>query len=199
MGAGVIPFSVANGKVYFLFHTTFSGRRAGHLVDFGGGGQAGEGYRQTAMREFVEETETMYFSQHLKDAVITEKRVLSQICLLEKLFDRTLSEHPDWWCQRKVSDSGRARDWRTYFIEIDYRNLDDMNKEWRDDAGRRFVKRRELIWIASEQLVEIFRKEPHRLWRRVRQLKKAKRTIRSIVKSKEEQSAFEKIVLMAAD
>ena len=166
MGAGVIPFCVANGKVYFLFHTTFSGRRAGHLVDFGGGGQAGETYQQTAMREFVEETETMYFSEHLKDALITEKRVRSQIRLLEKLFDGTLRAHPDWWCQRKVSDSGQPKDWRTYFIEIGYRDLEDMNREWRDDVGGRFVKRRKLIWIGSEALIEIFQREPHRLWHR---------------------------------
>ena len=36
MGAGVIPFAVAEGKVSFLFQTTFSGRKVGHLIDFGG-------------------------------------------------------------------------------------------------------------------------------------------------------------------
>ena len=184
MGAGVIPFCVTDGKVFFLFHTTFSGRRAGHLVDFGGGGQAGEDYRQTAMREFVEETETMYFSRNLRDAVITEQRVRYQMRLLEKLFDRTLGEHPDWWCQRKVSGSGRPKDWRTYFIEIGYRDLAGMNREWLDDAGRRFVKRRELIWIGSEALIEIYKREPSRLWRRVWQLKKPIKTIKSIVNAK---------------
>ena len=191
MGAGVIPFCVVEGRVYFLFHTTFSGRRAGHLVDFGGGGLAGEGYRQTAMREFVEETETMYFSRHLQQAVITEQRVQSQIQVLEKLFDDTLREHPGWWCERKASGSGRPKDWRTYFIEIGYRDLDEMNKEWRNDGGRRFVKRRELVWVGSEALIEIYQKEPHRLWRRVRQLKKAKKTIRAIVNAKEGQQGAE--------
>lgn len=185
MGAGVIPFCVTNGKVYFLFHKTFSGRRAGHLVDFGGGQQETENYQQTAMREFIEETETMYFSQNLKDAVVTEQRVQSQTRLLEDLFARTLGEHPDWWCQRKSSDNDRPRDWRTYFIEIGHRDLTDMNQEWQDDAGQRFTKRRELIWVASDELLDIYRHEPRRLWRRLRQLKKAKRTIKSIVKSKE--------------
>jgi hypothetical protein len=188
MGAGVIPFCVTNGKVYFLFHKTFSGRRAGHLVDFGGGGREDEDYQQTAMREFVEETETMYFSQNLKKARITEQRVQSQVRLLKELFDRTLGEHPDWWCERRNSDKGRPKDWRTYFIEIDYRDLTDMNQEWRDDAGRRFIKRRELVWVASGELLGIYHRQPHRLWHRVRQLKKAKRTIRSIMSSKEGQS-----------
>lgn len=34
MGAGVIPISVADKQVRFLFHKTFSGRRAGYLMDF---------------------------------------------------------------------------------------------------------------------------------------------------------------------
>ncbi|MEJ1297822.1 MAG: hypothetical protein RPU64_04340, partial [Candidatus Sedimenticola sp. (ex Thyasira tokunagai)] len=34
MGAGVIPFAVNDGEVYFLFQTTFSGRKVGHLIDF---------------------------------------------------------------------------------------------------------------------------------------------------------------------
>lgn len=184
MGAGVIPFCVTGGKVYFLFHKTFSGRRAGLLVDFGGGEREDESYQQTAMREFVEETETMYFSQNLQKAVKTKRRIQSQVRLLGKLFNKTLTEHPDWWCQRRDSDTGRPRDWRTYFIEIGYRDLTDMNQQWQDDAGRRFTKRRELIWVASDDLVDIYQREPHRLWRRVRQLKQAKKTIKSIVKAK---------------
>ena len=64
-GAGVIPFCVRDRQVLFLFHKTFSGRRAGHLVDFGGGGETGESHTQTAIREFIEETETMYFSENI--------------------------------------------------------------------------------------------------------------------------------------
>ena len=186
MGAGVIPFCVTNGKVHFLFHKTFSGRRAGHLVDFGGGGEADESYQQTAMREFIEETETMYFSGNLSTASVTPERVLSQMQLLGDLFDKTLSRHPDWWCQRKVADKKRSRDWRTFFVEIGYRDVTGMNQEWRNDAGRRFRKRRELVWVTGAQLLDIYQRQPQRLWRRVRQLKKAKRAIRSIMKSKEQ-------------
>ena len=62
MGAGVIPFTVIDDEVYFLFQKTFTGRKVGYLIDFGGGLGEGEEYRETAVREFVEETETMYFS-----------------------------------------------------------------------------------------------------------------------------------------
>jgi 8-oxo-dGTP pyrophosphatase MutT (NUDIX family) len=66
MGAGVIPFSVSEGKVYFLFQTTFTGRKVGYYIDFGGGLDAGENFREAAIREFVEETETMYFSDNVQ-------------------------------------------------------------------------------------------------------------------------------------
>ena len=180
MGAGVIPFCVLEGKVFFLFHKTFSGRRAGHLVDFGGGGNEGESYRQTAMREFIEETETMFFATDLRVAIISPERIRSQMDLLEQLFDRTLNRHPDWWCRRSDSRRGKPRDWRTYFIEFDYRNPADMNRQWREDAGRRFKKRRELLWVASDELIEIYANAPHRLWRRVRQLEDAEKMIRTI-------------------
>ncbi|MCP4391927.1 MAG: NUDIX domain-containing protein, partial [Gammaproteobacteria bacterium] len=68
MGAGLIPFCVNERNVHFLFHKTFSGRRAGYLVDFGGGRHDGETYRQTAVREFVEETDTMFLASDLSRA-----------------------------------------------------------------------------------------------------------------------------------
>ena len=68
MGAGVIPFTACDGKVNFLFQKTFAGRKVGYLIDFGDGLEAGEDYRQIAIREFVEETKTMYFSDVVRQA-----------------------------------------------------------------------------------------------------------------------------------
>ena len=87
MGAGVIPFTVKDHKVNFLFQTTFTGRKVGYLIDFGGGLGVGEGYWQTAIREFVEETETMYFSDDVQKASRTEERIRQQIPIVEALFD----------------------------------------------------------------------------------------------------------------
>ncbi len=42
MGAGVIPLVVKDGEILFLFQQTFSGRKVGYLIDFGGG--LGVGY-----------------------------------------------------------------------------------------------------------------------------------------------------------
>ena len=59
MGAGVIPLAINKNEVWFLFQKTFSGRKVGHLIDFGGGLGKSEDHQQTAIREFVEETETI--------------------------------------------------------------------------------------------------------------------------------------------
>jgi len=180
MGAGVIPFCVHDRQVLFLFHKTFSGRRAGHLVDFGGGGEPGESFRQTAIREFIEETETMYFAENIHTAALTQTSLQTQTPLLESLFDRTLSRHPDWYCRRERGRKGKAGAWDTYFIEFEYRDVSDMNREWALDAGKRFSKRRELVWISADKLYGIYENTPDSLWKRVRQLVDAKETIQSI-------------------
>jgi hypothetical protein len=180
MGASVIPFCMQDGQVLFLFHKTFSGRRAGCLVDFGGGGEEGESHIQTAIREFLEETETMYFSENIHTAMLTQDRIQAQTPLMESLFDRTLRSHPGWWCRRGKGSKGKSRDWKTFFIEFEYRDVADMNREWELDSGTRFAKRRELLWVPADTLCDIYDHSPDRLWKRVRQLINAKQTIRSI-------------------
>ncbi|MEA3413112.1 MAG: hypothetical protein U9R74_16450 [Pseudomonadota bacterium] len=182
MGAGVIPFAVLNEEIRFLFHKTFSGRRAGYLVDFGGGGREGESYRDTAIREFIEETETMFFSDRVADAVRSDRRVSEQIPRMESLFDRTLSACPSCWCQRAPGSKVPPKDWRTFFIEFDYRDVEDMNREWRSEDAWRFSKPRHLLWVSADELLEIYRHEPERLWKRVRQLQGAEETILDIVR-----------------
>lgn len=177
MGAGVIPFCVSDGEVRFLFHKTFSGRRAGCLVDFGGGAEPGESHRQTAMREFVEETETMFFADDPSRVIPGCQRIESQLALVKALFDRTLDRHPDWWCSRR----GRQRDWKTFFVEFEYRDVAAMNREWQADDGARFTKRRELVWVPAATLCSYYNSSPERLWKRVRQLQGAMETIQSII------------------
>ena len=183
MGAGVIPFCVKDGQVLFLFHKTFSGRRAGHLVDFGGGGEPGESHRQTAIREFIEETETMYLSASTGTARATRERIQAQTPVVEALFDQTLRSHPGWWCQRGKGSSGKPRDWKTFFVEFEYRDVTDMNREWELDGGTRFTKRRELVWLPAGSLSDIFEHSPGRLWKRVRQLVNAREMICTITDS----------------
>ncbi|RLJ21958.1 hypothetical protein DJ030_03010 [bacterium endosymbiont of Escarpia laminata] len=185
MGAGVIPFAVTDCKVYFLFQTTFTGRKTGYLIDFGGGLGVGEDYRETAIREFIEETETMYFSDDLQQACRTAERVMDQTPIVEALFDETLSVHPDWWCRRAPGDPLNPKRWKTFFIEFPYRDIEALNREWKADMVGRFKKRRELVWVAAGKLLTIYENAPTMLWKRVRQLENATETVRAILQSKE--------------
>ena len=184
MGAGVIPFTVTGSKVSFLFQTTFSGRKVGYLIDFGGGLGAGEDFKESAIREFVEETETMYFADDLQQAYRSEERVKRQIPIVENLFTETLSAHPHWWCKRAPGNPANPKIWRTFFIEFPYRDIEELNREWVTDKSGRFKKRRELIWVAGNELLDLYDHAPDKLWKRVRQLENARETIRSILQSK---------------
>ena len=181
----MIPFSVFNSDVYFLFQKTFSGRKEGYLIDFGGGGDKGESYQQTAMREFVEETETLFFAEDINSARRTPERVASQIAVMERLFIKTMTAHPDWWCQRHIGNKAIPKDWRTFFIEVDYQDVVPLNNAWKTDSAGRFKKRRELHWVLANDLLGIYQTQPEKLWKRVRQLVHAEQTIKAIKAVKE--------------
>ena len=184
MGAGVIPFSVNDSEVYFLFQTTFSGRKTGHLIDFGGGTGVGEDYRETAIREFIEETETMYFSDDLQQAHRSIERIKHQIPLVEDLFNETLEAHPDWWCERITVNPLKPKLWKTFFIEFPYRDIEEINRVWEADKTGRFKKRRKLFWVGAAELIGIYEHQPDKLWKRVRQLENAKELVHLIQQSK---------------
>ena len=181
MGASVIPFCCAAGGIHFLFHKTFSGRRAGCLVDFGGGAEPGESHRQTAMREFIEETEAMFLADDPARVVRNKDEMNRQLARLEVIFENTLAAHPDWWCTRADPAGSSPRDWKTFFVEFGCRDVTAMNRAWALDDGRRFTKRRELIWVPAATLRSYYQNSPKRLWKRVRQLHGAPAIIESIL------------------
>jgi len=195
LGAGVIPFAVLEREVRFLFQTVFSGRKAGHLIDFGGGTADGESQCHCAIREFIEETETMYFANDPAQARRTEESVNRQIPVVASLFDATLSDHPDWWRRRAPGSLLKPKDWKTFFIEVPYRDPVMMNLAWQDDRTGRFRKRRELIWIPAGELLSIYASNPERLWKRVRQLEGAPGLVRRIqrIKGREPGSSEERL------
>ncbi|MBT3196985.1 MAG: NUDIX domain-containing protein [Gammaproteobacteria bacterium] len=180
MGAGVIPLAVHKGELFFLFQQTFSGRKTGYLIDFGGGINEGESYLSAAIREFIEETDTLYFSSDLERAYRSEERVEQQIPQLEALFEKTLSTHPEWWCRRALGNKEVPKDWRTYFIEFPFRDIAPLNQLWELNSGGRFKKRRQLVWLSAETLLALYASEPKRLWKRVRQLEGAEALIHNI-------------------
>ena len=180
MGAGVIPLAVRDGELVFLFQKTFTGRKVGYLIDFGGGLGDGEDYRRAAAREFVEETETLYFADDPAAVTPTPDRVREQVVLVDELFVRCLAAHPDWWRRRAIGSPQKPKDWRTYFIEFPYRDVAVLNDEWASDAVGRFKKRRELVWVTADSLLELYAHSPERLWKRVRQLEGAAGLVREI-------------------
>jgi hypothetical protein len=179
-GAGVIPFAWVDGTPSFLFHKTFTGRRAGLLVDFGGGSQSGETQYQTAAREFVEETDAMFFADSCNDDSDTRMQMKSQYQLMLQLIENTQSKHPQWCCRRVCVTDDKPRDWKTYFVKLDYRAPDDMNTAWAEDKNGRFKKQRELHWLTAEQLLDVFDNRPEALWKRVRELEGARAIVRAI-------------------
>jgi len=189
MGAGVIPFAVHRQQVHFLFQRVFYGRKTGFFIDFGGGVNEGETYQQAAAREFIEETETMFFAESIEDLKVAKKtstRIARQLPIVTRLFDCTLQQHPDWCCYREPGNKIPPKDWKSFFIEFDYQDVTIINQQWEAEEGRqtRFSKRRELHWIDAERLLFIYQHQPDKLWKRVRQLVNAKEIVQAIKQAK---------------
>ena len=181
-GGGVIPFAQYHGEVQFLFQQVFSGRKAGYLIDFGGGSDTDEDSRATAIREFVEETETLYFADSLTRAKRSPETVAQQAGLVAELFDKTLRTHPHWRCERASPNPLKPKRWSTYFVEFPYRDVSPLNHQWATDTSGRFKKRRELAWVSGDELLQIYKTAPERLWKRVRQLENPPDVIAEIMR-----------------
>jgi len=126
----------------------------------------------------------MYFSDNIQQARRTVEGVIYQTPIVEALFSETLTAHPDWWCRRAPGNPLQPKQWKTFFIEFPYRDIEELNLEWEDDKVGRFKKRRKLVWVAGEKLLAIYENTPKMLWKRVRQLENAPETVRSILQSK---------------
>ncbi len=183
MGAGVIPTSFFDNKVHFLFQKAHTGRKVGHLIDFGGGLGEGESHRQTAVREFVEETDTLYFAPDPRCAARTEAAVAAQIPVVAALFEETQRSHAHWWRRRAPGNGPTPKDWITFFVRFPFRDVTSLNGQWAGDHIGRFKKRRELVWLTTAQLLEIYEGRPQLLWKRVRQLEDAPGLIQEIERS----------------
>jgi 8-oxo-dGTP pyrophosphatase MutT (NUDIX family) len=181
LGAGLIPFSVMSDQVFFLFQKTFSGRKQGYLIDFGGGINPDEDAKTAAAREFVEETETLFFADDIDSTCRTPSRISEQTRLVLNMLDQTLDSHPDWWSKRRKKPEKQSKDWWTYFVEVAYRDIQPLNVAWENDTSRRFKKRRELHWIPGNQLLQFYRQEPERLWKRVRELETGPEIVEAII------------------
>ena len=77
------------------------------------------------IREFIEETEAMFLRENLKTS---DKDINSQFTVLANLLHKTQQQHPDGWCSRRRIKDRALKDWKTFFVEVDYKNLSSMNK-----------------------------------------------------------------------
>ena len=178
-GAGVIPFAIRRESVCFLFHRTFTGRRAGLLVDFGGGGRAGESHAQTAAREFVEETEGMFFADDPEAELMPLYQPQYQHTL--QLIEKTQQLQPGWVCERRNKNANGRRNWKTFFVEVGFRDPAAMNAAWANDTAGRFKKRRELVWLPAAHLLDVLDNRPGELWKRIREYDNMREVVLAIV------------------
>eukprot|EP01098_Paradermamoeba_levis_P010869 TRINITY_DN4583_c0_g1_i1.p1 TRINITY_DN4583_c0_g1~~TRINITY_DN4583_c0_g1_i1.p1 ORF type:complete len:207 (-),score=26.86 TRINITY_DN4583_c0_g1_i1:22-642(-) len=103
--AGILPYTVYNGEVHFLFQTPSSGRKMGFFMDFGGSKKEGDADLYcTAVREFCEETACCFFVD--KDSLLSTGDVTALMAtedvqkkmegLVEKL--KTPEKQQIWHC-----------------------------------------------------------------------------------------------------
>lgn len=76
--AGVIPYTVHNDRLYFLFGRDY---KTGEICDFGGGRKKNETSKDTAIREFKEETNGI-FSKLYSDTCFD--RAVKVVCKLPR-------------------------------------------------------------------------------------------------------------------
>ncbi|MBT3013196.1 MAG: hypothetical protein KUF77_16485 [Candidatus Thiodiazotropha sp. (ex Lucina aurantia)] len=70
-------------------------------------------------------------------------------------------------------------------MEFPCRDVELLNRKWRDDSVGRFNKRRDLSWVTADDLLAIHETPPERLWKLVGQLEHAPNLIRNIVRKRE--------------
>eukprot|EP01124_Arcella_intermedia_P020431 TRINITY_DN27905_c0_g1_i1.p1 TRINITY_DN27905_c0_g1~~TRINITY_DN27905_c0_g1_i1.p1 ORF type:complete len:207 (+),score=28.51 TRINITY_DN27905_c0_g1_i1:50-670(+) len=147
-GAGVVPFAVHNGEVLFLLHKTFQGAKKGTLIDWGGSTESRETPLQTAAREFVEETECMYFASDIPSHLSrkSEPERTKQIALVEEL----LGKGTVGYCNSHFG----LLSYRAFFAQFPYRDLSTINKRFQKAKEYGLEKTRQLEWVTTEQLLE---------------------------------------------
>jgi hypothetical protein len=94
MGAGILPITFYNGKIYFLFGREALGiwKDSGLWSDFGGAKDGKETYKETAIREGWEES----------DGVLGNKSIIGDLI------------------ENNTIDTITYRGYRTYIVLIDY-------------------------------------------------------------------------------
>ena len=120
---GILPITHFQGKILFLIGQERGGKHPGTWSDFGGKGNAGESFEQTAAREFHEESREAY--SDMKDTI---KKILQEPT-----------------AGIKSPGSGY---YKMYIVPLPHRNPEDPTQgRGRDREKMRF------LWVDAEDLV----------------------------------------------
>jgi hypothetical protein len=159
-GAGILPFSVHDNKVYFLFQKANEGRKANQLVDFGGARYDHENDPQvTAAREFSEETCGLFSSNNLEEAARhlegkNEKEIETSEIVQNGTMKilQILESKQNVWMSRISEPPGYVM----YFVMIEYQPLalinHIVNNKRNDNNSNQLRKQREFHWVSSDQI-----------------------------------------------
>jgi hypothetical protein len=151
-GSGVLPFSYdLEGNVVLLLHSTFKGKKAGTLVDFGGSIESNDqDLLFSAVREFCEETSGLF--TELRDEILQDFENQINISELD-IQNSSLIVHSVNKFYNKVSKSEVEytinNTYRMYFIKIDFTELDKINRFYSTQTE----KRREFRWVSLEEVI----------------------------------------------
>ena len=139
-----MPYSIKDGKLFFLFHKTFEGAKVGTLIDFGGEINKDEREIDCACREFSEETFSLFFDtgdlSKMKIEEIGKEEINHTAAIAKKLVEKenmrplkTINEH-----------------YTMYLLGIEFREFDQLNKFFENPQ----IKKREFLWIGSHIVKE---------------------------------------------
>ena len=113
MGAGILPISFKDGKIYFLFSREAGDKKfrdTGKWSDFGGSKEKNETYEQTAIREGWEES----------NGILGNKKAISNLLhnnLLDTITDRGYKVHIVYINYNDVSPRQFRRDFLKMYNE----------------------------------------------------------------------------------
>lgn len=150
-GSGILPYSVTDTGVKFLFQTTFTGKKKFTLLDFGGKIDNDSDLYATACREFCEETYGVFspgFNDENTKALINslnEYRFIgSEFSKAEttRLIDLNLNSHFGYTLDGQYC---------LFFMEIKDQDLNTVAPFFEGVNGK---KKRLLQWIDSKDLLE---------------------------------------------
>ncbi len=140
--AGILPYTKIKGKIYFLLGREAGGSSRGTWADFGGKGKGYESTKETAMREFTEETKAA-FAQFIDPNVKDYKRA-------KQLSNQYISPR----MSQPINNPGPKVFYTMYLAEVDYISPDDIKKGiYRDKEKDAFE------WVdANEFSIQLSRK-----------------------------------------